>query len=273
MVANITSLSTRVCWLAEANFSCSVQWMKCFPTGRRNRNSSLTTVSCSWVRITAILTWKSEGRTFNVHRNILGIRSKVFKAMFYSMLEEAKRGYVEIEDTDADTVEEMLGYMYAGRLPASGMKSAERLLIAADKYDLEELKEICENQLSIEITERNACEKLMLADMYKCSTLKRRSIGFHTPPYWWHYHYRRIQRNVQQSISCRPSERYYLWTFEIGQHQDNKSESNFINRHVLKYNMLIHMLINHSIHMSSHILIHILIHMLIRIYTNLCFKT
>ena len=46
------------------------------------------------------------------------------------------------------------------------------------KYDLSQLKEICEKRISCELTADNACHNLVLADLYSCSLLKAEVLDF-----------------------------------------------------------------------------------------------
>ena len=57
----------------------------------------------------------------------------------------------KIEDLDIDTLQEMLKYIYAGTIDKLSTRSG-RLLEAAEKYQLPELKRICEvwNKCSLE---------------------------------------------------------------------------------------------------------------------------
>ena len=115
---------------------------------------------------------------FNVHRNILSARSEKFGAMLTGVNTESDFGYVEIIDIDADTVEDIICYLYSGKVPDFSTKSAENLLIAADEYCLEELKNICEQRMTSEINKDNALALHSLADKYNCRSLKKEVIGF-----------------------------------------------------------------------------------------------
>ena len=80
-------------------------------------------------------------------------RSPVFNAMFIHNTMESQRKEIKIEDLDIETVQDMLKYMYAGKIENLDTRSP-RLLEAADKNQLSELKEICEvRNLSGETTQ------------------------------------------------------------------------------------------------------------------------
>jgi len=86
---------------------------------------------------------KCEGTELACHKIILGARSPVFNAMFIHNMTENQKKEIEIEDLEIETVQDMLKYMYAGKIENLNTRSP-RLLEAADKYQLSELKEICE---------------------------------------------------------------------------------------------------------------------------------
>lgn len=72
-------------------------------------------------------------RELKAHMAILGASSPVFMAMFeHEGTVERQTGQVEIADFDFDTMEQLLGFIYTGRIPP--METfAEQLLAAADK--------------------------------------------------------------------------------------------------------------------------------------------
>jgi len=87
------------------------------------------------------------GRSFEVHRAVLGARSPVLNAMFSQEgLREGSERSVAIEDAEPDSVEAMLRYMYVGEVPEDCEHAA--LLHLADKYEVEGLAEICAEALA-----------------------------------------------------------------------------------------------------------------------------
>ncbi|MCP9257868.1 Protein maternal effect lethal 26 [Dirofilaria immitis] len=133
-------------------------------------------------------------REIKVHRAILAARSPVFAAMLrHEDTNEAKTGVMVIEDLEYDTVTEMLNFIYCGHClrDVNEFAFASDLLIAADKYRLEELKsEIIVNvqykashHLSavdsvIALTFENVCELLIVSDIYSAPRLRHRAVEF-----------------------------------------------------------------------------------------------
>ena len=117
-------------------------------------------------------------KEFKVHRNILAMRSSVFKAMFEGNSSSMDAQNIIIDDIDAEVIEAMIGYMYTGKVSNLLKTSAEQLCVAAHKYGLKELKQICEEQISTELTEENVFTKLSFANSFDCSVLKTETVGF-----------------------------------------------------------------------------------------------
>jgi speckle-type POZ protein len=101
------------------------------------------------------------GRQFPAHKSILAAKSEVFEAMFQHPTKENFTNRIEIEDIEPDVFHELLRFIYTGRLSRKTMETlAVRLLIAADKYLLDDLKVKCENYLICQMSPANCLEIL-----------------------------------------------------------------------------------------------------------------
>ena len=121
--------------------------------------------------------------TFKAHKAILITRSPVFRAMFENDMVEAASNCVEIRHMDPKVIKEMLRYMYTGSAPEVD-KMADALLQAANRYDLKQLKAMCERQLTSRLTVENVADTCKLAHHHNATQLKAKCIGFmsiHTP--------------------------------------------------------------------------------------------
>jgi len=118
-----------------------------------------------------------EGREFRCHKNILAGRSTVFDAMFTHDMEENRKSKVDIVDLDGDTVHDMILYIYSGKVAEVETK-ATGLLSAAEKYDLKELKTMCETALCDTITQDNVLDLLVLADLHGASSVRGLALKF-----------------------------------------------------------------------------------------------
>lgn len=140
-----------------------------------NLSANLASLLCSGSF--ADVTLDIEGQEFQAHRAILAARSPVFSAMFQNAMEEQKNGRVAIKDISGEIFGEMLEYIYTGRSP-NLERLANSLLSAADKYQLERLKLMCEEALCSNLTVENAADTLILADLHSAEHLKEMCINF-----------------------------------------------------------------------------------------------
>ena len=120
---------------------------------------------------------KCDGEVFHCHELILSTRSDVFRAMFRNDMTENRTKEVNIEDIDSKVLGEMLNFIYTGVTNEDVLeeKTAE-LLEAANRYQLEVLKSICEDRLCSSLEVSNSIEYLIFGDMYQASKLKRMSL-------------------------------------------------------------------------------------------------
>uniref|UniRef100_A0ACD5YH73 Uncharacterized protein n=1 Tax=Avena sativa TaxID=4498 RepID=A0ACD5YH73_AVESA len=127
-----------------------------------------------------------DGESFSAHRLVLAARSPVFRAQLYGPMAESKMTSITIQEMAASTFRSMLHYMYYGSLPNASkadvsfiMGEYQRLLVAADRYGLERLKNICEDKLCGNgITIDNVVSFLELADGHICPKLKAMCLDF-----------------------------------------------------------------------------------------------
>ena len=115
---------------------------------------------------------------FPAHKVILAARSPVFARMFEHNMQESSNNRVEIDDIHHDVFKVMLVYIYTGRVPNTVGDLAYDLLYAADKYQLDHLKALCEQQLSKNLTVENAARTVQLAHMHNAPVLKGNTLQF-----------------------------------------------------------------------------------------------
>jgi len=121
---------------------------------------------------------KCEGQSFDCHIAILAARSPVFKAMFQSNMKEKETQKVAIDDFTPNVVAEMLNFMYTGTVSSHDAigEIATDLLRAADKYQVDLLKNVCEDRLCSTVEVTNCVDYLVLGDMYQTLKLKRKAV-------------------------------------------------------------------------------------------------
>ena len=112
---------------------------------------------------------------------ILAAISPVFKSMFQLNTKERETKTVTIDDFKAEVVSEMLNYIYTGTVSSNDLSEiAVKLLAAADKYQLDLLKNICEERLCSKLDVTNCVELLVvgdnLGDMYQTFKLRKMAL-------------------------------------------------------------------------------------------------
>jgi speckle-type POZ protein len=106
------------------------------------------------------------GREFPAHKNILAARSEVFAAMFKHPMREQSTYQIKMEDIEPEVFQELLRFIYTGRVRTATMESmAAGLFIAADKYFLDELKMKCENYMIHHMSPDNCIVLLLHGDL------------------------------------------------------------------------------------------------------------
>ena len=121
------------------------------------------------------------GRQFQAHKCILTSSSKVFSAMFEHQTKEKLSNHVKIEDIQPEVFNELLRFIYTGRSTLAAMRTmAAQLLVAADKYLLDQLKSECEFHLLRQMSADNCMELLLLVSdqIHPVDNLKQGAIDF-----------------------------------------------------------------------------------------------
>ena len=106
---------------------------------------------------TSDFTLKVANKDFKVHKSVLGARSGVFRTMFLSGMQEAVEGEAVITDVDEETLEEVLHYIYTGKLSGKDF-STNSLCYAAAKYQLDTLMDLIPEEIRKRKTELQAEE-------------------------------------------------------------------------------------------------------------------
>ncbi|CAN6381818.1 unnamed protein product [Urochloa humidicola] len=133
------------------------------------------------------VTFEVGGETFSAHKYMLATRSSVFKAELFGPLKEKATEHVRIDDMEPRVFKAMLHFIYTDMLPEidTGEERIimhQHLLVAADRYNLERLKLICEDVLRKHIDKCIAATTLVLAEQHGCRGLKEACFKFFRHP-------------------------------------------------------------------------------------------
>ena len=117
------------------------------------------------------VTLNVQNKEFKAHKVVLAAASPVFKAMFKEGTKEHRDNYVVIRDIKKDVFEVFLRYLYTGQVDKLDEKCLD-LLVTADKYDVQPLKEICAQHMAKNISVDNAVDILALAHRHSIDSVK-----------------------------------------------------------------------------------------------------
>jgi speckle-type POZ protein len=120
--------------------------------------------------------FKVENVKIPAHKAILAARSPVFDAMFQHNMKEKKMNETVITDVTPAAFKALLRFIYTGHCQVGLL--AEQLFMAADKYDIEDLKQMCAKELRKKLTVDNAVRLLVLSDLHRANDLKDGAIRF-----------------------------------------------------------------------------------------------
>ncbi|KAF8672792.1 hypothetical protein HU200_049246 [Digitaria exilis] len=132
----------------------------------------------------ADVTFQVAGRTFKAHRFLLAARSPVFKAELLGGMKESRAiaDHIQIDDILPQVFETLLHFVYNDSLPEMEGEEeammAQHLLEAADRYDMQRLKLICEDKLCRHLDVSTVATTLVLAEQHNCQGLKEACIEF-----------------------------------------------------------------------------------------------
>ncbi|KAG2598235.1 BTB/POZ and MATH domain-containing protein 2-like [Panicum virgatum] len=127
-----------------------------------------------------------DGQLFRAHRCVLAARSPVFAAeLFGPMKEKDTAEPIKVDGLEPCVFEELLLFMYTDRISDDGKRgaddknaAAQHLLVAADRYGLDRLRQMCEAKLCRGIDARTVATTLALAEQHRCARLKYACLAY-----------------------------------------------------------------------------------------------
>uniref|UniRef100_A0A0E0M7V2 BTB domain-containing protein n=1 Tax=Oryza punctata TaxID=4537 RepID=A0A0E0M7V2_ORYPU len=120
----------------------------------------------------ADVVFEAGGETFTAHRCVLAARSP----------ESDTTVVIHIDDMEAQVFRALLFFVYTDSLPEMKEEDeyamCQHLLVAADRYDMERLKLMCEDRLCSYIGVATVTTILELAEQHNCDGLKKACFDF-----------------------------------------------------------------------------------------------
>ncbi|WCJ32552.1 BTB/POZ domain-containing protein [Euphorbia peplus] len=118
------------------------------------------------------ITINASNGSIGAHRSVLAARSPVFHSMFAHDLKEKELSTINICDMSIEACHTFLNYIYGSIQHEDFLTHRLALLRAADKYDIDDLKEACHESLLEDIDTKNVLERLQSASLYQLPKLK-----------------------------------------------------------------------------------------------------
>jgi speckle-type POZ protein len=141
----------------------------------------------------ADVTFVVGGEIFYAHKLVLALRSPVFKAELFGSMKENHAERIKIEDMEPIVFKALLHFIYTDKLPeekelndgVDGLDAQtittimmQHMLVCADRYALERLKLMCQEELSKNISAATVATTLALAEQHNCPQLKAICLEF-----------------------------------------------------------------------------------------------
>lgn len=122
----------------------------------------------------------TDGQKIGAHVLLLSISSPVFAAMFRSGFKETETRKVAINEIEFEVFRQLLIYLYTGHAPKLAEENiTQSLFEAADKYDVEPLKEECIDVLLLrKLTVKNAINMLVWSHLHSIPKLFDLAVNF-----------------------------------------------------------------------------------------------
>lgn len=118
----------------------------------------------------------STGFEFKVHKAVLALNSEVFNSMFANQMKEGKQGIATLEESD-QVLKELFRFFYCGEV--KGLSAiAPKLLVAANKYLVDDLKTLCAGEIVETLNVENALKLLIFANQHNCGELEEYAVRF-----------------------------------------------------------------------------------------------
>ncbi|CAL5084105.1 unnamed protein product [Urochloa decumbens] len=135
------------------------------------------------------VTFEVGGKTFSAHRCVLAARSAVFRAELFGRMKDTTTGVIRIDDIEAKVFKLLLTFIYNDSWPEMKVEEKneddadadvvwQQLLVAADRYCLDNLRLMCETMLCSYINATTVATILALAEEHHCRELKEECLDF-----------------------------------------------------------------------------------------------
>lgn len=121
----------------------------------------------------ADITFMVQGERIKAHKGVLSARCDYFQKMFKTDTQECLSNEVKVPDFKPNVFRAMLQFLYSDTLPKDFAEVSLDLLVAADKYGVKKLKQKCESDAPLDVS--NVVDALNMAEKIDCKRLMVRA--------------------------------------------------------------------------------------------------
>ena len=120
-----------------------------------------------------------QDKVYHCHKFVLASRSDIFEAMFtHKDTSEALTGEAVIKDCIPQVLSNFLEFLYTDQLEDMKCVDSCDLMLLADRYNVPSLKQVCEENLVLDINCSNVFERLQVATMVSVPELLETAATF-----------------------------------------------------------------------------------------------
>ncbi|XP_071971514.1 kelch-like protein 10 [Engystomops pustulosus] len=174
---NRRCMKRKTCLMApDAKRSCS-QWMS---HGFRTKISSMAYNAYNELTLMGMLcdaTIRVQGTEFYTHKDILGLCSPYFRALFKNSLGPADRKVYDIPGVTPNTMWSIIEYAYTNTVEVTP-DNAMDLFIAADQFNVMGIVHLCSKFILHQIDLENCMDIWRITNTYLCPELRKRTFTF-----------------------------------------------------------------------------------------------
>ena len=105
------------------------------------------------------------------HKSILSARSSYFRGLFKAKMQESASNQIEVPDVRPAVFRAVLRFVYGGRSEEEEFDIVADMIVAADKYGLDDLKHDCEQYLRRTLFVEDVVDAFILSKRHNCPGL------------------------------------------------------------------------------------------------------
>merc|ERR1712226_1068750 len=118
----------------------------------------------------------NDRQSFSCHKLMLSLGSSVFKEMLENCTASSKEENEVLVTEDPKTMKSLLNFMYTGNVEQDMI--GPKLFVAADKYDLKHLQDICEEGIIKHISLNNVIQTAIKTHQYGSTDYQQKLLEF-----------------------------------------------------------------------------------------------